>query len=260
MLSLMTRIALVLGMLLAFGVMKLPAERALSLQHRSAAGGQFADMVNLDLREKIGQLGFIAALSGFRAMLADVLFIEAHVAWERTEWGRVVFLFRQVTTLQPHVPLFWDMAAWHMAWNASAAAMNDSSQPRMALRVKAQREYFALGKDFLERGIKNNPDKPELYEALARLYRDKYSDHAGASDLYAKAAVLPGAQSYDKRFSAYELSYCEGREREAYERLRALYDEGEKERLPTLIKRLNFLEDKLAIPEDQRIPDKLIKH
>jgi len=36
--------------------------------------------------------------------------------------------------------------------------------------VKAQREYFALGKDFLERGIKNNPDKPQLYEALARLY------------------------------------------------------------------------------------------
>src|SRR5262249_1160167 len=118
------------------------------------------------------------------------------------------------TTLQPHVPLFWDMAAWHMAWNASAAAMNDSSQPRLALRVKAQREYFALGKGFLERGIRNNADKPQLYE----------------------------------------LSYCESREREAYDRLRALYHEGERERLPTLIKRLKFLESKLSIPADQRIP------
>src|SRR5438477_68393 len=148
MFSLMTRIALVLGMLLAFGVMKLPAERALSLQHRSAA----------------------------------------------------------------------------------------------------------VGKDFLERGIKNNPDKPQLYEALARLYRDKFGDHARASEFFAKAAALPGAPSYDKRFSAYELSHCEGREREAYERLRALYEEGEKERLPTLIKRLKFLEDKLNVPPDQRIP------
>src|SRR5712692_7389355 len=251
MLSLMTRIALVLGMLLVFGVMKLPAERALSLQHRSAAGGQFGDVVNLDLREKIGQLGSIAALSGFRAMVADVLFIEAHVAWERTEWGRVLFLFRQVTTLQPHVPLFWDMAAWHMAWNASAAAMNDPSQPRLALGVKAQREYFALGKDFLERGIKNNPDKPQLYEALARLYRDKYNNHAHASEFFAKAAALPGAPSYDKRFSAYELSYCEGREREAYQRLRMLYDQGETERLPALIKRLKVLEEKLNIAQDQ---------
>jgi hypothetical protein len=251
----MTRIALALAMLLAFGVTKLPAERALSLQHRSVSGGQFGDIANLDLREKIGQLGFIAALSGFRAMLADFLFIEAHVAWERTEWGRVLFLFRQVTTLQPHVPLFWDMAAWHMAWNASAAAMNDQSQPRLALRVKAQREYFALGQDFLERGIKNNPDKPQLYEALARLHRDKFGDHARASEFFAKAAVLPGAPSYDKRFSAYEFSYCEGSEREAYQRLRALYDEGEKERLPTLIKRLKFLEEKLSVPPEQRIPD-----
>jgi len=248
----MTRIVVALATILAFGVMKLPAERAISLQHRRL---QFGDVVNLDLREKIGQLGFVAALSGFRAMLADVLFIEAHVAWERTEWGRVLFLFRQITTLQPHVPLFWDMAAWHMAWNASAAVMNDQLQPRLTLRVKAQREYFALGQDFLERGIKNNPDKPQLYEALARLYRDKFSDHALAAEFFAKAAVLPGAPGYDKRFSAYELSYCEGREREAYERLRALYDKGERERLPTLIKRLKFLEEKLSVSPEQRIPD-----
>src|SRR5213080_2822337 len=252
----MTRIALVLGMLLAFGVMKLPAEHALSLQHRSDSGGQSDDIANLDLREKIGQLGFVAALSGFRAMLADFIFIQAHTAWERTEWGRVLFLFRQVTTLQPHVPLFWDVAAWHMAWNASAAAMNDQSQPRLALRVKAQREYFALGKDFLERGIKNNPDKPQLYEAMARLYREKFKDHERASEFFAKSAALPGAPRYEKRFSAYELSYCEGREREAYERLRQIYDEGEKERLPTLITRLKFLENKLGIPQDQRIPDR----
>src|SRR5256714_4307513 len=207
----------------------------------------------LDLLEQNGQLGFIAALRRCRAAVADILFIQADVSWERTVWGRVLLLFRQVTTLQPRSVLFWDMAAWHMAWNASVAAMNDPSQPRLALRVKAQREYFALGKDFLERGIKNNPDKPQLYEALARLYREKFNDHARASEYYAKAARLPGAPSYDKRFSAYELSYCDGREHEAYERLRALYDEGEKERLPTLIKRLKVLEQKLNIPAEQRI-------
>jgi tetratricopeptide (TPR) repeat protein len=249
----MSRVAFALAVLLVFGVMKLPAERAFARQRLQT---DVAEIANLDLRERVGQLGFIAALSGFRAAVADFLFIQAHVAWERTEWGRVLFLFRQVTTLQPHVPLFWDMAAWHMAWNASAAAMNDSSQPRMALRVKAQREYFSLGKDFLERGIKNNPDNAQLYEALARLYHDKLNDHARASECYAKAATLPGAHSYARRFAAYELSYCEGREREAYEKLRALYNEGEKERLPTLIKRLKFLEAKLDIPPGERVPEK----
>ena len=249
----MIRALLVFVILMALGALKLPIERHLAAVHRQEHFRGVA--FNLDLREKLGQLGFIAALSGFRSIVADALFIQAHVAWERTEWGRVLLLFRQVTTLQPRAILFWDMAAWHMAWNASVAALNDRTQPRLALRVKAQREYFALGKDFLERGIKNNPDRPQLYEALARLYKEKYKNHERASEFFAKAAALPGAPSYERRFSAYELSYCEGREREAYDGLRRLYDEGEKERLPTLITRLKFLENKLGIPQDQRIPD-----
>jgi len=248
----MMRTVVVLAAVIGLGALKLPIERNLAVLHRQEhfRGVEF----NLDLREKLGQLGFLAALSGFRAIVADALFIQAYSAWENTEWGRMLLLFRHVTTLQPRVLLFWDTAAWHMAWNASVAAMNDRNQPRLALRVKAQREYFALGKDFLERGIKNNPDRPDLYEALARLYKEKYKDHERASEYYAKAATVPGAAPWDRRFSAYELSECEGREREAYERLRNLYDEGEKERLPTLIKRMKFLEDKLGIPQEQRIP------
>src|SRR5215468_12141082 len=250
----MTRGLIALAVLIVMGLLKLPVERDLAALHRREhfRGVEF----NLNLREKIGQLGFIAALSGFRAIVADALFIQAHTAWERTEWGRILLLFRHITTLQPRVLLFWDTAAWHMAWNASVAAMNDRAQPRLALRVKAQREYFAIGKDFLERGIKNNPDRPELYEALARLYKEKFKDHERAAEYYAKAATLPQAAPWDRRFSAYELSYCEGREREAYDCLRSLYDEGDKERLPALIKRLKFLEEKLGIPQEQRIPDK----
>jgi hypothetical protein len=247
------RILLVLVILVVLGAIRLPCERQLAATHQQLRF--HATKLNLGLREQIGQLGFIAALSGFRSLVADVLFIQAHLAWERTEWGRLLLLLRQVTTLQPRSLLFWEMAAWHMAWNASVAALNDPAQPRQALRVKAQREYFALGKDFLERGIENNPDRPQLYEALGRLYRDKYHDHERAAEYFAEAAQRPGAASYEKRFSAYELSYCEGREREAYTRLHELYLAGENERLPTLITRLKFLEEKLQIPNEQRIPE-----
>lgn len=249
------RFFLVFASVALFGAARLPVEHALSATHRELH--LRAVDFNLGLREQLGQLGFVAALSGFRSLVADALFVQAHVAWERTEWGRVLLLFRQVTTLQPRAILFWDMAAWHMAWNASVAALNDPAQPRLALRVKAQREYFRLGKDFLERGIQNNPERPQLYEALARLYRDKYIDHEHAAEFFAKAAALPGAPTYEKRFAAYELSHCDGREREAYERLRGLYDLGENERLPTLLRRLQDLESKLDIPLDQRIPDRV---
>ena len=249
----MSRVVVILCSLVLFGAARLPLEHRFMETHR-ALHFRAVDF-NLDLREQLGQLGFVAALSGFRSLVADALFIEAHVAWERTEWGRVLFLFRQVTTLQPRAILFWDMAAWHMAWNASTAALNDPHQPRPALRIKAAREYFALGKDFLERGIRNNPERPELYEALARLYRDKYEDHERASEFFAKAAALPGAHSYARRFAAYELAQTPGRAHEAYQELRALYDRGEQERLPTLLRRLKELEIKLDIPPDQRIPD-----
>lgn len=249
----MIRSALVALLLLAFGAVRAPIESSLAAQHRSAFFHE--TKLGLSLREQIGQLGFLAALSGFRSLVADVIFVQAHAAWERMEWGRVLLLFREATTLQPRSVLFWDMAAWHMAWNASVAALHDPNQPNEALRRKAQREYIEIGKDFLERGIKNNPDRPQLYESLARLYRDKLHDHAAAARLYAQAALLPGAPEYDKRFAAYELSYVRGQERAAYEALLRLYRRGPHERLPTLLKRLKFLEKELDIPSDQRISD-----
>ena len=248
----MTRAISAVVALLLFGAARCPLEHALNEGHR-ALGLRAVDF-NLNLRDQLGQLGFVAALSGFRSLVADALFIEAHVAWERTEWGRVLFLFRQVTTLQPKAVQFWEMAAWHMAWNASTAALNDPAQPREALRLKTARDYFQLGKDFLERGIRNNPERPELYEALARLYRDKYEDHAHAAEFFAKAAALPGAHAYVRRFAAYELAQCPGREREAYRQLRALYDRGEQERLPALLRHLKELETRLDVPPENRVP------
>ena len=247
------RSVLVAVLLLAFGALRVPIESVLTAEHR---GAYFHETeLGLGLREQLGQLGFLAALSGFRSLVADVAFIQAHVAWEQTEWGRVLLLFREATTLQPRSVLFWDMAAWHMAWNASVAAGQNPAQPNELLRRRAAQQYIALGKDFLERGIRNNPDRPQLYESLARLEKDKLHDHSTAARLYAQAARLPGAPEYDERFAAYELSFAPGQERAAYAALLGLYQRGPQERLPTLEKRLRFLEKVLDIPADRRIPD-----
>ena len=209
--------------------------------------------LDIDLRERIGQSGFLAALSGFRSPLAAILWIEAHSAWENTEWGRMAGLFDTVTTLQPRSIPYWDMAAWHMAWNASTAAINNEKQPSEALRIKAQREYFRLGRDFLERGIKNNPDRHQLHLQLAVLLRDKFEDHCAAAESFAKAASFPDAPPYAARFACYELAKCPGREREAYEKLRALWNQGERQRLPSLINLLRDMENRLDIPAGERI-------
>jgi hypothetical protein len=243
----MIRTAVIIGLIaLAFLPVKLKLES--DLAHQRLAAGP----LNIDVRERIGQTAFIAVLGGFRSVISDLLFIDAHAAWERTDWTNLLLRLRQATELQPHAIMFWDIAGWHMAWNASIAAENDASQAPAA-RLRSTHEYIELGRDFLNRGIANNPHKPQLYEALARLERDRLHDHAAAAENFYKASQLPGCAAYDERFSAYELSWCEGHEREAYERLRALYLRGERERLPRLIARLKAMEEKLNIPAEQRV-------
>ena len=245
------RYAIAFLLLLVFGAVRLPVERRLNEAHEAE---QFRGVkLDLSMRERLGQGGFIAALSGFRSIVADMLWIEANTAWQNTEWGRMAVLFDLVTTLQPRATLFWEMASWHMAWNASRWARDNPKQPLEALRIKAEREYFQLGLDYINRGIANNPDRYILYERKGILLRDKLKDHLGAYEAYQKAASFPNSPGYNKRFAAYELSEVPGREREAYEMLVRLYNMGPQERLPTLLTKIGELQEKLNIPPEQRI-------
>ena len=163
--GIMIRRAIIFSLLLVFGAVRLPLETALTEQHRRASFPQTG--LGLDLREQIGQLGFLAALSGFRSLVADVVFIQAHVAWERTEWGRVLLLFREATTLQPRSILFWDMAAWHMAWNASVAALHDPFQPNDALRAQGAARIFRPREGFPRTRDQEQP-RPSATLRIAR--------------------------------------------------------------------------------------------
>ena len=240
-----------LGLLCLFGASVLPLQSR--LQREAEAAHFHKTTLTINLRERIGQAGFLAALSGFRSPLAALLWIEAHTAWENTEWGRMAGLFETVTALQPRSLTYWDMAAWHMAWNASVAALQNVKQPSEALRTRAQRAYIQLGKDFLERGILNNPDRPQLHVQLGVLLRDKMEDHCAAAEAFLKASRYPDAPPYAARFAGYEMAKCPGREREAYDYLRKLYEEGEKQRLPSLINLLRQMESKLEIPASDRV-------
>lgn len=245
------RIAGSIALMMMFGAVLVPWET--ELQKAGKEAGFHSVALDLSLREQIGQSGFLAALSGFRAPVAAFLWIQSHIAWENTQWGRMAALFNTVTTLQPHTLLYWDIASWHMAWNASMAAEQDRKQKSELLRKRASKQYVDLGKDILERGIKNNSHDYYLYKQLGILLRDRAKDHAGAADAFAKASGLPDCPDYIKRFSVYELAKVPGREYDAYDQLRELYNEGDKQRLPTLVRLLHELEEKLHIPAKQRV-------
>ena len=247
----MKRIAVALAALLLFGAVKFPLEQAVDQAHRNAyfRGAH----LNLPLREQIGQGAFLAALSGFRGVIADILSLQANDAWQNTQWSRVILLYNQITTLEPRMTLHWEMAANYMAFDASVAALEDPRQPRQALRIKASREYIQIGREFLERGIRNNPDRHALYNRLGFLLMEKLKDHQGAYEAYTQAAKFPEALGYEERFAAYELSKCPGKEAQAYALLVNLYRKSNREHTPTLLHRIHDLEDKLHISSEQRV-------
>jgi hypothetical protein len=162
-------------------------------------------------------------------------------------------LLNTATTLVPRNAEFWEHSAWQMAYNASVHAREDPSQPREALRRRAEREYFFLGKDYAARGIVNNPNSRDLYLRLGLIERDKLKDPCAAAAAFAHAAECPRALGFEHRFAAYSLAACPGREREAYWLLRYYHDLSEQERLPTLERLLRELEQKLDLPMEQRV-------
>jgi len=248
----MSRRIIAVILLGVFGAILIPFQIALNKEQRAA--NLRGTALNMSLREQVGQMGFIAALSGFRSPLAAMLWIEANTAWEKTEWGRMAGLLTTVTTLQPRSVLYWDMAGWHMAWNASVAALNDKEkQPSEALRIRNQRQFFQLGRKYLEQGIKNNPDSYYLYAAMGTLLRDKLEDHCASGEYFLRGSEIKGAPSYYARMAGYQLALCPERQQEAYDLLKKLYDMGPDQRKPSLITNLKELEKKLDVPQAKRI-------
>ena len=237
--------------LIAWGLVKWPLESDLTAKMQASRLGGFR--ITAGLREQAGQAGFIAAMGGLRAAVADLLWIRAHMAWTLVQYDRMKLLFDTCTAMQPRRVEFWDSAAWHMAWNGGHHAEFNQDIPDPAVRQKEKWNYWKHGEEYLLRGIANNPDSAELYDRLGMLYRDKFRDHEKASEAFDNSSRVPGHLSYARRFAAYELSKVPGREREAYDRLLALYNEGEHEWLDTLLKQIQEMERKLKIPTERRV-------
>jgi hypothetical protein len=140
------------------------------------------------------------------------------------------------------------------------AALQDTREQSEVLKERSSRQYIALGRDFLERGIRNNPDKYKLYESLGNLAQRKEQDHAAAADAYAKAAAFPDAPPYLERFAAYELAQVPGKEQEAYERLLSLYQNDDGNHTPALLKYIREMQEKLHIPADQQVIPRAASH
>lgn len=214
--------------------------------------------INPQVSEQLGQGAALAVLSGFRSVLADWLWLKANAYFEQQQWFRMQQTMELVCLLQPRSIFFWEMGAWHLAWNLSHAARYDVQEPNLAKRLKTQQTYILAGRKLLDRGVENNPDRYELWAARGFLRAEKQKDYEGAAADFLKASTFPNAPSYIFRQVAHNLERA-GKWREAYDFWLKIWHRFPNKNLTFEMHwdrvrvRIERLEEKLNIPQKKRL-------
>jgi hypothetical protein len=207
--------------LLAILIIAVPAWLLTPLQrqiHRERDELKYGGMIiNRELRDQIGQGLAIALLAGFRGVVADFIWIRSHSHWEKKEWVLQAEAIENTVKLQPQSTLFWDVGAWHMAWNIGYAERVDPGNATEAQGIARERIWHLRAKVFLERGLQNIPNRYDLYFKLGWLYQLKLLGHCGGNEdcirateakvaeYFSKAASFPDAPAYIARGAARAL-------------------------------------------------------
>jgi hypothetical protein len=212
------------------------------------------------LRDQLSQGLTIGVLAGLRSVVADFVWIDVTIAWEKYEWFKMDSLINLCTSLQPRSVIFWDYGGWQLAWNVSVAVEWDAGLQKNSLRrLHDSRFWIYKGLDVFKRGIENNPQSYELWERTAQCYYQRLKDPKTAAYYYHEAALRPGAPVYLERFEAYmdEDAHDDwaayGAWKSLWERLTPAQREEKQHWKEKIESHIRTLENKLNIPPEKRV-------
>ena len=209
----------------------------------------------------LGQGLVIGMLGGFRAIIADFLWIRTNTIWEKHDRVKLDTMIRLVTTIDPRPDFFWingariiayDVPNWRIKEEGGYFEVPESRQQQIDREQSEQ--AFAL----LETARKFHPDKARLYLETGQVYMNRLKENLKAGEWFLLASKKPDAPYYAARIYA-ELLRREGKDKEAYEFLKQLYRElpnNPRTQKPIILDRIREIEIALEIPFWQHfIPD-----
>lgn len=201
----------------------------------------------------LGQGLIVGVLGGFRAIMADFLWIRANTIWERRDRVKLDAIIRLVTTLDPRPDFFWTNAARMTAYDVPNWRIREEGGYTTVPKIRQQaidREQAEQAFAMLERAREFHPDKAGLYLETAQIYLNRLKDVENAAVWFLKAMQQPDAPYYAARIYG-ELLRRQGKDAEAYAFLKELHTS-----LPDdpyaqkgiVIERIRELEKELKIP------------
>lgn len=222
-----------------------------------------ADMPALsaaDIEIAAGEGVMVGLLGGFRAVMADFLWVRTNAVWEEQDLPKTQTLLRLVTTVDSRPLLFWingaRMIGYDMpVWRVDALARETGAAVPHVVQIEIAAEQARAALNLLERAREHHPDEPLLLLEMANLRQRKLGDLAGAAALYREASRMPGAPYYAARIHAEQLRQL-GRFEEAYRWLVQVHrtlPRGDPQAMTDIVLgRIRDLEEQLGVPDSDR--------
>jgi len=246
------KIAIVLVFFVITGLLRAPWEDRLS-ERLTEARLLRTPPASVDWRQRLRQDVLAALFGKLRSIMAIYWTLAGMEDWANKDWPGVEKNFRMATDLDPEDTDLWSFAIWQLETNAASYWHLREDVPETVREAEAQ-QWVLKGLDFADRALQYHPQSAKLLAQTAKIYLDKMRLPCDAAEYYQRARDGDSPLGFLTRFYPYALALCGGSELEAHRILMGLYQE-QRHRVPTLIKRIKMLEEKLDIPLDQRIPD-----
>jgi hypothetical protein len=163
------------------------------------------ESLTLPWEKRFQQKVIQGVFGGFRGVIADVAWLNVTTAWESRRWVRVQENIWIATRIQPESLLFWDVGAWHLAWNASLGERNNVMEISLQRRMDRERFWVEQGRRLLEEGLVYHPQSYKLWLQLGWVHHQRRHDYGAAYECFLKAGESPGAPSYVPRLAGYAL-------------------------------------------------------
>ena len=200
-------------------------------------------------------------LGGFRAIVADLLWIRTNVIWEQQETAVIPAtetMIRLVTTVDPRPVYFWLNGARMIAYDMAVWRVRDAGDygniPEALVR-RFHDEQAGTAIRLLERAREFHPDRPDILIDIANIYMRRMDDVETAAEYYRLAAEMDNAPAYAARIHA-ELLRRLGEYERAYEWLKDLYGTldplNPAHQRDVVLARIRELEETLDVPRLER--------
>jgi hypothetical protein len=204
-----------------------------------------------------GQGTILAVLGGFRALVADALWLRMYVLWERQDLGGTDAMIHLVTAVDPRPLVFWLNGARMLAhdlstWQVMAAGGYERVPASVVQAIDRRQGASALA--LLDAAAKVHPASADLWVERANIELNRLGDPLAAAASYRRAWELPRGPYYAARLHA-EMLRRAGRDSAALQWLVQLHPQlprdDEAASADMVLARIRELERRLQVPADQ---------